>query len=278
MVDSFANETSAANGDVTDEGTSSRQRSSIPFPYISLPDVVEMADVVYRRGHRCKVDEIAADLKQQTTSGAFRSRLSAGRMFGVIDVVRRDVSLTDLGLQIVQPDTRADALVDAFLNVDLYEKIYRTFAGGKLPPDLGIEQEMSRLGLPSKQVQKARQVMFRSAEEAGFFRNGRDRLVSPPRSSVAPGSGSPSASVGRQRAGTEAIPMAEHPLIKGLVAKLPPEGERYTQKQRQRWLDAAKVNLELIYATEDEEDEEYVAERDVLPSPNGVATEPARHS
>jgi hypothetical protein len=37
------------------------------------------------------------------------------------------------------------------------------------------------------------------------------------------------------------------------VAKLPPEGERFTPKQRQRWLDAAKVNLDLIYAEDDEE-------------------------
>jgi hypothetical protein len=60
--------------------------------------------------------------------------------------------------------------------------------------------------------------------------------------------------------------MAEHSLIKGLVAKLPAEGERFTPKQRQRWLEAAKVNLDLIYATDDED--EPVAE----PSPNGVAT------
>jgi len=59
--------------------------------------------------------------------------------------------------------------------------------------------------------------------------------------------------------------MAEHPLIKGLVAKLPAEGETFTPKQRQRWLDAAKVNLELIYA---DADEVPVPE----PTPNGVAT------
>ena len=56
--------------------------------------------------------------------------------------------------------------------------------------------------------------------------------------------------------------MANHQLIAGLVAKLPPEGHKFTARQRQRWLEAAKVNLELIYASddEDEEDEKSAAE------------------
>ncbi len=64
--------------------------------------------------------------------------------------------------------------------------------------------------------------------------------------------------------------MANHQLIAGLVAKLPPEGERFTAKQRQRWLEAAKVNLELIYAADDEdgEDEKPVTE----PNLNGAAS------
>ncbi len=63
--------------------------------------------------------------------------------------------------------------------------------------------------------------------------------------------------------------MAEHPLIRGLVAKLPAEGQPFTPKQRRRWLEAAKVNLELIYAADDEdgEDEKPAPE----PSPNGVS-------
>ena len=59
--------------------------------------------------------------------------------------------------------------------------------------------------------------------------------------------------------------MADHPLIRGLVAKLPAEGERFTARQRKRWLEAAKVNLELIYAADDDES-------DGDPVPNGIVS------
>jgi hypothetical protein len=59
-----------------------RQQSAIPFPYILLSDVVTLAQAVQKHGHVCRIEEVAADLDQQTSSGASRSRLSAARMFG----------------------------------------------------------------------------------------------------------------------------------------------------------------------------------------------------
>jgi hypothetical protein len=43
--------------------------------------------------------------------------------------------------------------------------------------------------------------------------------------------------------------------MEGLVAKLPPEGERYTHQQRQRWLETAKNILDLVYGDGDDEPE-----------------------
>jgi hypothetical protein len=39
---------------------------------------------------------------------------------------------------------------------------------------------MAELGVSGKQTPRARQALQRSAEQAGFFRHGRDRLVHPP--------------------------------------------------------------------------------------------------
>jgi len=183
-----------------------------------------------------------------------------------------DVSLTDLGRKILNPDAQAGALVTAFLNVPLYAAMYDKFASGKLPPDTGIEAEMIRLGVPRKQVQKARQVMIRSAETAGYFRAGRDRLIRPPVGSITNGHGDAPAPGKPFVPPAEVVSLAEPPLIKGLVAKLPPEGERFTSKQRQRWLDAAKLNLELIYVVDDDDD------RDAGTTPNGVPIAPQQPS
>jgi hypothetical protein len=262
-----ANVTDADSAAVTEDSATTRQRSDIPFPYIPLSDVVTMLHVVEKRGHRCQITEVAGDLDQQTKSGAFRSKLSAGRMFGVTETSRGEISLTDLGLQICDPETRNAALAEAFLNVPLYRKLYDKYAGSRLPGAHGIEQEMVRMGIPVKQVQKARQVFMRSAAEANFFSSGRDRLIRPPTGSlptVPNGTAVPAESPAPQ---VEAIPMGNHPLVAGLVAKLPPEGQPFTRRQLQRWLDAAKVNLELIYAIGD--DDEPPAP---VSTPNGAAS------
>jgi hypothetical protein len=245
-----------------------RERSAVAFAYSPLSEAVEVVRAVERRGHTCTVDELAAELNQQMTSGAFRNKISAARLYGVIDVSRQVVTLTDIGRRIISPDTHAQALADAFMHVPLYRLLYDQFAGNNLPPDQGIEAAMRRVGVPEKQTVRARQILFRSAETAGFFSAGRNRLVRPAGSSLPtePHAGPGTGDRNRGSSGAETVPMAEHPLIKGLVAKLPPEGERFTPQQRRRWLDAAKVNLELIYAADDE---------DADPTPaslNGVAS------
>ena len=146
-----------------------RQQSAIPFPYIPLSDVVSLVRAVQKRGHVCRIEEVAADLDQQMSSGAFRSRLSAARMFGAAEIIRGDVRLTPLGLTMCSPETEADALAEAFLSVPLYQKLYAQYAGHKLPPSEGIEESIRRLGVPDKQVAKARQVFVRSADTAGVL-------------------------------------------------------------------------------------------------------------
>jgi hypothetical protein len=271
MVESAVDETTAAQADDTTAETdgAERTRSLIAFPYVPLQDVVKMVIKVEGRGHRCRIDELAADLDQQKTSGAFRSRLSAGRMFGVTESIRGDIALTDLGQMVCNPESRPEALAQAFMNVPLYERIYRAFSGGKLPPPMGIEAEMIRAGVPEKQASKARQVLVRSADMAGYFGSGRDRLVRPPASSIRSEHSGASAHETPQAAPRIEVPMGEHELIRGLVAQLPPAGKRFTPKQRRRWLEAAKLNLELIYAEDDEEDEIPVTEPRRL---NGVSS------
>jgi hypothetical protein len=118
---------------------------------------------------------------------------------------------------------------------------------------------MIRLGVPDARIGIIRRVFLRSAETAGYFRSGRDRLIRPstgtPIGDIAPRHVSESESAGPVVVPpAEAVPMADHPLIQGLMAKLPPEGERFTRRQRQRWLDTAKAALDLLYAGDDEDD------------------------
>lgn len=154
-------------------------RSTIAFPYSGLADAEQIADALHRRGDSATVDEVAAELGQTTSSGAFRTKMATARIFGAIEVRRGQATLTPLGRRLVDPDKQKQARVDAFLHVPLYKQIFDAFKGHQLPGNAGIENRMVQLGVSPKQTEKARQALQKSADRAGFFESGKDRLVKP---------------------------------------------------------------------------------------------------
>lgn len=174
-------DTYESESDLTDADDDGRRniRSTIAFPYSGLADAEQIAEALHQRGDSATVDEIAATLGQTTSSGAFRTKMSTARIFGAIDVRRGQATLTALGRRLVDPEKVKQARVDAFLHVPLYKQIYETFRGHQLPGNAGIENRMVQFGVSPKQTDKARQALQKSAELAGFFESGKDRLVKP---------------------------------------------------------------------------------------------------
>ncbi len=150
-------------------------------------------------------------------------------MFGLIETRRGNVDLTDLGGRIVDAHTQSEARVDAFLNVAPYKQVFDDFRGGALPGDAGLESHMTRLGVTSNQVDKAHQAFQRSAQHAGFFHQGRDRLVIPPRIQGRPQEDKPRDRPGKDANGAIHEQVGQppprvnqgHPLIEGLFQQLP---------------------------------------------------------
>lgn len=159
----------------------SRGRSTIEFPYGALDDAIGVAKAIHTQaGDGCTYAQLSAYLGYgNVDSGTFRQRVSAARQFGLIATDAGEVRLLPLGRQIIDPNTAAVAKRDAFLHVPLYRKLFDKYSGYQLPPDVGLEREIAALGVTAKQVDKARQTFQRSAEQAGFFPTGRDRLVMP---------------------------------------------------------------------------------------------------
>src|SRR4051812_13169754 len=109
------------NGDgAVNDGDDARDRSTVKFPYFDLQEVIQIASVLHnRRGGACETGELAAELNQSVNGGSFRLRMSAARMYGVMDG-RGHVKLTALGRQIIDPNTAAEAAATAFLKIPLY--------------------------------------------------------------------------------------------------------------------------------------------------------------
>jgi hypothetical protein len=156
-----------------------RQRSTIGFPYMDLASSIELAQAIFENvgGGECDDTQLAAWSGQSSKSSTFRVQVYAARLFGVLSGEASRHTLTDLGLALVDQQRSREAKIKAFLSVPLYSAIFNKFNGTQLPPAAALEREMVALGVAPKQKERARQVFDRSADQAGFFAHGRDRLV-----------------------------------------------------------------------------------------------------
>jgi hypothetical protein len=245
---------------MTDEPKAKREISSIGFPYVDLEDAVTVARAMLGRGAvPMDRDQMAATLGQVPTSGAFNIKISAARMFGLIENVAGKYQLTPLGFEILDEARQAAAAADAFLNVPLFKRAFDDFKGKQLPPrPSGLEQAFVGFGVSAKQKDRARQVFDRSARFAGYFPTGaEDRLVQPVIAAGAaydmpPSSTDTAAPVHvapRPDAYQGAPPRAGlHPFIDGLLMTLPATGEAWPTGDRAKWLQTAANIFDLIYA------------------------------
>jgi len=238
----------AQDQDDPEDQDSKYERSTIEFPYGDLNDAVQVATTIHSRyGLECEPDQLAAELKQSSKSGAFRLKTAASRTFGITDNERGKLRLTDLGRNVVNAQTMRRAKADAFLAVPLYKAIYDQFRGNVLPPAPALERIMQQLGVSSKQTSRARQAFERSAEQAGYFEAGKDRLVRPGNlgemEEKKPLDERENKGSGGDGGGTRDL----HPFIRGLLETLPAPKEQWSAENRAEWLQAAAQVFKLIY-------------------------------
>jgi hypothetical protein len=202
-----------------------------------LEDAIEVVQATFHHGgQRATFDQLAVWMKHENVdSGTFRSfKIATARIFGLIDVVKDNVSLTELGNQIVDPASEKQARAKAFLNVPLYRKVFEIYKGRLLPKDTALEQEMGSLGVALKQKSRERQSFQRSAVQAGVFNETKDRLVLP--GGVSLDSTTPNGGASRKMEATAIHPITPtgdvDPMLSMLFESLPPSGSEWSRDAR----------------------------------------------
>lgn len=240
-----------------EEGGPERERSTIEFPYTDLDSAVEVAKGVHSTGgNACDYDQLAAELKMEAKGGGFRLRVTSARTFGLITYDRGGrITLSELGRQVVDPQQERASRVAAFLAVPLYSRVFEQFKGSPLPPQAGLERAIESMGVGPKVKDKARQVLQRSAKQAGFFDAAPDRLVKPTiRTEGQPVGGGNGLAAEPHR--EESHPRhrhggsgggGQHPLIQGLLMTLPEPGGEWAAQERVNWLVMANSIFTMIY-------------------------------
>lgn len=233
-----------------DEAGVIKERSTIGFPYGDLDSVVTLAQAIHNNvgTGECTDDQLAAWTNQSHKSSGFRTDVYAARMFGVIESPGSGTHrLTPLGRRVVDRNQARAARAEAFLNVPLYRALFDKHRGASLPAVAALEREINGLGVADKMKDRARRTFERSAEQAGFFEHGRDRLVMPGvgRFEDAPPADAPNGGGGGggEGGGTSAL----HPFIQGLLGELPAPKSDWSAADRIKWLQTAANIFDLIY-------------------------------
>lgn len=240
----------------SETGKQPREMSSVQFPYADLEEGLSVARVIHQQGgHPMSREQLAAVFKQKVTSGAFVTKVSAGRMFGFLELTAAGrLQISALGYEALDTDeSRArGAKARAFLNVELYRKLYDQYRTTQLPPrPLGLEQAMVGFGVAAKQKTNARYAFDRSAKQAGFFDHGSDRLVEPV---IGPATSPPDERASNGNGVVDPMPKPPERRLNGVIAalidELPPSGAKFDGKSRGRWLTMMKMAFELAYGPE----------------------------
>ncbi len=237
------------------DGDGKRERSTVDFPYLDLDAAVEIAKGVHEvGGSSCEWDQLAAHLNQAATGGGFRLRVMTAKTFGLVTYGQGTVTLTDLGKRLNDPDQEETAKADAFLKVELYSKIYEQYKSGILPPSDALETEIVKMGVAPKQKGKARQAFHRSANSAGYFWSGSNRLVRPKIKASAAVTPAPEPEIEpeKKKKKEEEDTPRRHPLIEGLLKELPEPQTEWTTEDRKKWLEMASTIFNVIYKDSDD--------------------------
>lgn len=240
---------------VTEAAKATREMSTVQFPYSDLEEAISVVRAIQEgSGLPMDRDQIAARMGQKTSSGAFISKLSAARMFGLTEGVSGSgkIKISALGHEIIDADEarQRSAKATAFLNIELYRKLHEQFKGRQLPPrPLGLEQAMVEMGVASKQRTNARYAFDRSAKQAGYFEHGQDKLVAPVGVQWAPQERPAELHVAVARA-LEATDSQLDGVITALIEKLPKQGESFPADKRKAWLTMMAMAFDMAYGPE----------------------------
>ena len=163
------------------------------------------------------------------SGGTFRGRLSAARMFGFIETENGKVRLSELGLYVLDENTTKSAKAEAFLRVPLYKAMFDSYNGFALPPAAAIERQMQTMGVPPKQVERARQAFAVSAQAGAYIAaNGRfsKPTVTPVPAREELGGGNGGGGGGAGGGGGGGNDAGEPPLSPPIVRAMPPATEK----------------------------------------------------
>jgi hypothetical protein len=237
-----------------------KSKGGMSVPYFNLSSSIEVAKVIHAKaGGRVTREQLAAHLKYKSKdNGAFMSRVTAAKMFGLIEQEGDQLHITSRGRDIAAPITTEgleSAKVAAFLEVNLFRAIYEELGGAAMPEEAGMRHLIERYGVITARVAPSVRILRESAEEAGFFKSAAGRMVLP---SI--GTGKRDTQARRDDAPSDPQRFGGgggngggnfgdiDPAIIGLLKRLPPGGTPLPAARRKQLIEAFTATINYLYS------------------------------
>lgn len=240
-----------------------REIARYAYPYYDLETCIEVVRVLHNQaGGKASLAQLASYLgNKDEFSGAFRAKVWGAKLFGLVEIVENSASVTRLGEELassragVQRDKR---LAEAFLNVPLFKEIYRKYQNTTLPSTRdGLKQALrNTFGVPEGRISTALKTFEASAEQAGFKRGDANRMIHPVPAGLIerelPHEPEPEEQKVKPVGLPEQLSSTVHPAISGFLQELPSKDKKWTEGERQRWIEAFTAIVKALYPTAEE--------------------------
>lgn len=146
------------------------------FPRISLSSAIQIIDSASKFGKEWNKETFATygakNNAGSAKSGAFLSRLSALKEYGLITADKDNVAMTELSITITKPISkteRMDAIKKAFLSVGTFSDLFNNLEGAeKLPKERVIEYAVHNLGISRDSKDKFINCFIESGKYVGL--------------------------------------------------------------------------------------------------------------
>jgi hypothetical protein len=149
------------------------KRGTYP-PYVNLGEALSIVRSIYEQGGgQASYDVMSRITGNSSSSSSFLKKLAALKMYGLVTESNKIVFLTEQGTAIAAPTsegTEAQARKAAFVNVDVFNKIYERHRGKLLPVDEFLKNIIEQDALIPRELSSSWAVSFKeSARAAGLL-------------------------------------------------------------------------------------------------------------
>jgi len=217
-----------------------------------LDSSIEVAKTLHERGGTASTHELASYLEYKSAdNGAFLNRIAAARLFDLVEGSGKAIGLTPRAYDILQPDypeTAESARLNSFLGVPLFQVFLDKYEGRPLPPLSGIQNALTQLGVPAKNVKHVAGRLLDSADQAGLFKASGDRskMIRPSIPGVFPSQRTTNAIEPKQAQAVSAVAARYPKLIEGALEQLPEPGV-WNEAELEQWLNLMEISLRIVY-------------------------------